>query len=187
LLSALAAGRGDFRDSWETAGYPTMLPELENILSSIIDYNPDECVIFEFGNRAKRRSTARLIHLLSEFYSDAFEGHVADLLQGSIINLIANQLREEQDMKVVELLCYVLNHWSQHRNVREAAFDVLLSVVNNHEEAIFTTFGSSYLTFLYETIPEAREQFFMVDCKYESKHEAVEAIKAMITVKSKSA
>lgn len=186
LLIALAAEKTHFRYEWETAGCPTTLNEIEDTLSAI-DYDPNVTVIFSSSNKDRRQSTARLIYLLSEFHSDAFEGHTADLLKGDMVALIVNQLNEERDMKIVELLCFVLSYWSEHRAVQKVALSTLLSVVNNHGEAIFTTCGSSFIEFMNKIIPEARERFGFINLNFNSKLEAVEAMKSMMADKLKNA
>lgn len=185
LSIGLAANTTHFRYAWETAGCPTTLNEIRDTLSAI-DYDPSVTVIFSSSNKDRRQSSARLLYLLSENHSNAFEGHVANLLQKDIVTIVANQLNEERDMKVVELLCYVLSYWYEHRAVRDVALNTLLHVVNNHGEAIFTTCGSSYIEFLNKIIPEAREMFFF-NLKFKSKKEETEAMKLLITDKLKTA
>lgn len=186
LSIALALDKTHFRYEWETAGCPTTLNEIKDTLSSI-DYDPNITVIVPSSGKDKRQSTARLLYLLSENHSDAFEGHVSHLLQKDIVTLIVDQLIEEQDMKVVELLCYVLSYWYEHRTVQDIALNTLLSVINNHGEAIFTTFGSSYVEFLNKIIPEARETFSFIDLEFKSHQEAAEAMKSLIADKIKNA
>lgn len=186
LAIALAADTTHFRYEWETAGCPTTLNEIGETLSAI-DYDPSVTVIFSSSNKDRRHSSARLLYLLSENHSNAFEGHVANLLQKDIVTIVANQLKEERDIKVVELLCWVLSYWYEHRAVQEVALNTLLHVVNNHGEAIFTTCGHSYIELLNKIIPEARKQFSFINRKFDSKKEATEAMKLLITNKLKTA
>jgi len=192
LLIALAAGRTDLRDAWENADCPTTLDEIRNTLSLAVDYDPDEVIFLLSTNRERRQSAARLISLLAEFHSDAFEGHGAHMLQGDIVRLIRDQLSEERDMRVVELLCYVLSYWHEHMAVQDIALNTLLDVANSHGEAIFNApIVFSYIKFLHEIIPEAREMFSFIDLEFKSKfkshQEAVEALKLLLTDKLKTA
>lgn len=162
------------------------MDEIKNTLS-VIDYDPNVTVIFSSSSKDRRLSTARLLYLLSENHSDAFEGHVAHLLQGDMVTFIAKQLSEERDIKVEELLGYVLSYWYEHRAVQDVALNTLQAVANNHGVAIFTTCGSSYIEFLNKIIPEARKMFAFIDLEFKSQKEAAEAMKLLITDKLKTA
>ena len=186
LLMAIAADRSGFRFHWETAGYPTNLDEIENVLVSQIDYDPNRVAIFSSSNRDRREAAAYLLYLLAENHTNDLEGQVGHGIQEDIISLIVKVIDVECDMRIVELLCHVLTYWSGHRAVRKNALRIFLSVLENNGEAIWTGKGSSFLDFLGAIMPDTETRVLLLDFGSGAKHDRVNALKQLITDKLKS-